>query len=411
MANTKTSLESAFKYTVDKLNDLRPNSTIVQDLAGPLTEATKISRGYRQPVALVHPMGFTFGDGSAFAYNDDNAGVFDEIEIDPNPVVLKERISLEAADRMANDKNSMLSNAALRLGSMKNSLHKVAEVSSLYGRQGFEISAVSAVNTSPTPDEITLTFSTNWAPGVWAGWAKSDGGVALDIYNGASQINSNAVCNLVAVSFDNKTITISGNNTDLSAISAGHKVFLRGSKSSDQYGIHYQLDNASTLFGIDASVYDLFKASEYAVSGALTVAKILEASSKAQEKGLDEDCVLLCSSKAYEALNADVSMLRAMDSSYKDVAEIGNRGIVIKAGFGKIRVIGHPMVMLGFSYLIPEKGLKKIGSTDITFGSPARPGEVVEHLESYHAYQVTGRFSFQVLVQEPAKCVLLTGIS
>ena len=90
---------------------------------------------------------------------------------------------------------------------------------------------------------------------------------------------------------------------------------------------------------------------------------------------------------------------------------IGNKGIIIKSSFGKIRVVGHPMMSVGYAMMAPEKGVKKVGSTDITFGSPVKPGEIIEHLESVHAYQVTGRYSYQIFAQEPAKCVLFTGIT
>lgn len=408
MANTATTLATAFKYVAEnKLHDLKPNSAIVQDIAGALKESDQIGRKYLCPVVLSYELGFTFGT-DAFTYNDDIAGVYDEIEVDCSPVVLKSRVGLEAADRMAKTQKTVLSHAALRLGQMKTSLMKMAEIECLYGRQGFTISALGSVNTSPDPDQRTITFDTDWAPGVWAGMV----GAALDGYDGSTKQNSNADFNLVSVDFANKQIVISGHNTDLTNLAVGEKIFFKGAKTNGMYGIHYQLDNATTLFGIDAATYDLWKASEFAVTGAFTVAKILEGLGKAQEKGgLDEDVVVLCSTKAYEALNADVTALRMFDDSYKDVAEIGNKGITIKFGNGKATIIGHPMVMQGYAYSFPKAGIKKVGSTDITFGSPVKQGEIIEHLESVHAYQVIGRYSYQILLMEPAKCVLFTGIT
>ena len=413
MANTLTSLATAFKYVVDnKLSDLKPNSTIVQDLAGDLKQAEQLGRKFLSPVVLSYELGITYGDGSAFSYNDDIAGVYDEIEVDSNPVVLKSRISLEAAERMAKSEKTMLSHAAMRLGQMKNSLSKFAEVDCLFGRSGIgTISAVSAVNTSPNPDQITITMTdATWAPGIWAGMV----GVAVDAYtSGGSKQNSNADMNLVSVDFDNKQIIVSGNNTDLSALQATDILHFKGQKSNSMYGLQYQLDNATTLFGIDAATYDLWKASEFSVGGALTFAKILEGVGKAVAKGgLDEDCVLLVSSKSFEGLNSDVASLRSFDQSYRtEKAELGSRGIKFHCQAGVIEVIAHPMMKEGMAFLFPKKGIRKIGSTDIAFGSPVKQGEIVEHLGSVHAYQVIGRYSFQILINEPAKCVLFTGIS
>lgn len=409
MANTLTTMASAFKYVHDnKLNDLKPNCAIVQEMAGTLKESDALGRKYLYPVVLGYELGITYGTGDAFSYNDDIAGLYDEAELDCTPVVLKSRVSLEAADRMSKSSKTVLSHAALRLGQMKQSLTKFAEIDCIHGRRGFAISALSSVDTGPEPDQRTITFAADWAPGVWAGMV----GAALDGYDGATKQNANADFNLVSVNFAEQKIIISGHNTDLTALAVGEKIYFKGSYTNGMYGLLYQLDNAGSLFGIDAAVYDLWKASEFAVTGALTVAKILEGATKAEEKGgLDEDSVLLCSSRAYNLLNSDITALRMFDGSYKDVAEIGNKGIIIKSSFGKIRVVGHPMMSVGYAMMTPEKGVKKVGSTDITFGSPVKPGEIIEHLESVHAYQVTGRYSYQIFAQEPAKCVLFTGIT
>lgn len=413
MANTKSSLETAFKYVQEKkLNDLKPNSSIVYDMA-PMKEADKLGRKYLAPVVLSHELGFTFGDGTAFSYEDDVAGIYDEIEIDSNPVVLKSRLSIEAADRMANSNKSLISHVALRAGQMKASLLKMAEIEILCGRTGLGvISGNPAVNTTPDPDQATIIFTAeSWRPGVWTGM----GGAKLEVRSSAgAKRNAEGDLTLVSVDFDNRTIVVSGSNQDCTDLADTDVVYFKGAYSNGQYGIKYQLDTSGTVFGIDNSVYDLLKAQEHTVSGALTMSEVLKGRAKAVARGgLDEDTILLVSTATYENLNVDLSALRAIDSSYKPAkGEAGHEGLVYHGQGGKIEIVAHPMMAEGEAYLIPKTGLKRVGSTDITFKSLAGEGEDVwQLLEGAHAYQICGRFSFQVLISQPAKCVLFKGIT
>ncbi len=412
MASTKTTLETTFKYVQEKkLDDLKPNSSIVYEMA-PMKEADSVGRKYLAPVVLSYELGFTFGDGSAFAYNDDVAGIYEEIEVDPNPVILKSRLSIEAADRMAKSEKAMLNHVALRAGQMKTSLLKMAEIEMLHGKTGVAtISGNPAVDTGPTPDQadIIVTAGT-WAPGIWAGMI----GCVLEVRStGGSKRNANGDITLVAVDYDAKTLTVAGDNTDLTALADTDLVFFKGAYTNGQYGIKYQVNTSGSVFGIDNSAYDLFRAQDHDVAGSLTMSKILEGRAKAVSRGgLDEDCVLLVSSLKFESLNSDLAALASIDDRYDAKSqEAGTQGIVYHGQGGKIRVVAHPMVMEGDAFMIPEKGLKRVGSTDITFKNIEGSEEAWQHLEGYHAYQLSGRFSFQVLISQPAKCVYFHGIT
>lgn len=411
MASTKTSLETAFAYVQEKkLNDLKPNSSIVYEMA-PMKEADTVGRKYLAPVVLSFELGFTFGDGSAFAYNDDVAGIYEEIEVDPNPVVLKSRISIEAADRMANSSKSMISHVALRAGQMKTSLLKMAEIEMLHGRTGIGAISTSTITTeSGANDSSALVFTdATWAPGIFSGME----GALLEVRStGGTKRNSTGDLTLVSVNFDSKSITVRGADADIAAIAATDNVFFKGAYSNGQYGIKYQLDTSGSVFGIDSSVYALWKAQEHTVSGVLTMAEILKGRAKAVARaGLDEDCVLLVSPTTYENINSDMAALRELDGSYSSKEnENGSKGLKFHAQGGSVRLIAHPMMMEGDAFMFPEKALKRIGSTDVTFKSAVGSEEAWQHLEAYHAYQLSGRYSFQVLISQPAKCVLFKSI-
>ena len=406
MANTRTSLDAALKYVQEKnLLDIKPNSSIIYDMA-PMKEGDSLGRKYLAPVTLSFELGFTFGDGGAFTYNDDIAGVYDEVEIDPTPLVLKSRLSMEAADRIAKSEKAVISSTALRAGQMKASLMKMAEIEMLHGRVGVGILASDPAK--PTSTTATLIFTAaSWCPGVWGGME----GALLDAYAGASQVNTNAAIVLVSVDPENRTLNVSGNSTDLTNLTTSDVIYFKGAYANGQYGIKYQLDTSGSVFGIDNSVYSLRKAQEHSVSGALTFAQVLKGRAKAVSRaGLDEDCVLIVSPVTFEGLNSDQAAARVFDSSYNaSKSESGSKRIVYHAQGGSIEVVAHPFMKEGEAFMIPKKGLKRVGATDVTFRGMS--GEAAwEPLESVGAYQLTCRYSFQVLVVEPGKCVLFSGI-
>lgn len=404
--NTKTTLDTMFKYKVaETVNNLVPTCAIVQKLIPKLSKATRTGRKFLWPVALTYENGVTYGDDTAFDYEDDVCAVYDEIEIDSAPCVLKSRVALSAANRMANDETSFISHMSLRSGNMKESLMKRAEISCLYGKKG--LGTVTSQSGSGTTRAITFTAAT-WAPGIWGGMegSKLEG---RDVSN--VKVNTDADIVLVSVDYENKKLNLSGDETDLDALVSTVRIFFKGSYANDFHGIDSQLTNTGTLFGIAGGTYNLWLANSYAVDGALTMAKTLRGVAKAIGKGgLSEDCVLLCSSTTWESVNSDISGLRALDSSYKvNKGENGVTGIEYHCGAGTIKLVGHPMVKEGEAFLLPEKGIKRIGATEINFGMGG--DEYFEKLEGSAGYQLLAQYDWCILVEKPAKCVKYTGIT
>jgi hypothetical protein len=294
---------------------------------------------------------------------------------------------------------------------MKKSISKIAEIEMLYGRSGIAtISAVSAVNTSPDPDQITITVTdATWASGIFAGMT----GLKLDAYtSGGSQRNTNATLTLVSVDHDAKQIVVSGNNTDLSALAATDILYLRGFKSAGQYGLFYQMDTSGSVFGIDSSVADLWKACEHNVAGALTMPQILKGIAKAVNRGgLDEDVVLLVNPTTFESLNADLAALRETGMEEGSRVEIGHSSIKYRAQSGLVEVMAHPYVKESHGFCFPKSSIRRVGASDIEFVKDDTEGYWKDlAVTGYAGYQCTAQFEFQVFLQEPAKCCLFYGI-
>ena len=404
--NTTTVLDTVFKYKVaDKINSLMPSCGIMQKMIPKISKAERLGRKFLWPVALTYENGVTYGDGTAFSYEASIAGVYDEIEIESFPVVLRSQVSIASANRMKSSEQAFITNMSLRTANMKESLTKRAEIEILHGKIG--LGKVSSITSAGAGTE-TITFTdATWAPGIWGGME----GSLLEVRNGASLVNSNADVVLSSVNVENKTITVTGNATDLAAVAATHDIFFKGSYANSMNGIYKQLQNTGTLFGIDASSYNLWKANSHAVGGALVFSEVLEGAAKAVGKGgLMEDAVLVVSAKTFEKLNADLGALREMDQSYSgDKLEIGTQNIVYRYQGGKLEVVAHPINKEGEAALFPKNGIKRIGTTDITFGFGE--GQYFEKLEGSAGFQVLCQYDYSVLISQPAKCVYYSGIT
>lgn len=403
--NTKSTLDTMFKYKVSKnVNNLVPSHSIVQKMIPKLSEAERTGRKFLCPVALTLENGVTYGDGTAFTYKDDVAAVYEEIELDSNPIVLKSRVSLAAANRMANKESTFITHMSLRSGNMKESLMKRYELECLYGKTG--LGKIGTVTTSGSNEVIVFTDAT-WAPGIWGGME----GSKLEARNGATLISNAADFVLVAVNAEDKSIEVSGDSGDLGDLAAGHDIYFAGAYANSFEGIDAQLTNTGSLFGIDASTYNLWKANSYAVGGALTMSKVLKGVAKAVGKGgLSEDTVLMVSAVTYEGLNSDLSALREFDSSYStDKGENGFQSIAYRGQAGKVKIVAHPFVKEGEAFLVPEKGIKRVGATEIQFGFG--DGEYFEKLEGSAGYQLLAQGDWCILIDKPARCVKYTGIT
>lgn len=405
-ANTKATLAYVMKRVVEnELKDLMPNTAIIQSRA----KQVELGREYLMPVALTHELGFTFGSADAFAYNASIAGVYGEAQIDPNPLVLRSQWGFSAADRTASQgKKAVVSHVSLRTTQMKKSLMKILEIEALFGRSVVGIGVVGAVNDSSGTNVLTITDAT-FVPAIWGGME----GVLLDCYDATTtKRNSNGDLTLSAVSFDNKTCTVTGDTSDTAAIQVGDRLLFKGAFGASQLGLFYQLDTSGSVFGIDNSTYALWKGVEHAVGGALTMAQVLKGAAKAVNRGgLEEDCDLFVATETFEALNATLAGYRQLDNSYKSSKiEVGAGMIKYHAQFGSVTVVPHMFMMPGYAMLIPQGSLKKVGPTDVTFGIPGKEGQHIEALEGNYAYQMVCRAEWQIFAPCPAKCVLYSGI-
>ncbi|HMY90882.1 MAG TPA: hypothetical protein PLM85_09560 [Nitrosomonas sp.] len=426
-ANTITTLNGFHKQVyAPRVQELVPASNWIQKNI-PFSEGTKIGKQYEMPVNLALEGGFTHaatGDG-AFSLNDSIAMTLQPALIDGYQIMLRSQLDYEAAAKAANgDAKSFGLATKYLVGNMIRSMSKRMEIEFLYGQSGLGV--IDSVNPSGGTAAIVLTEA-SFADAIFAGSTNYQ----FDVWNNAdsgtsTQRNTNAAVVLASFDPDTRTLNVTGNSTDMSALAPGDIIFYRGAKSGtspnvvykEMAGINKILSTTSgSIFGISVSTYDLWRAIiQTAGSAQLTIGKVLIGSQKAVARGLDDETVLLVNPLTWANLASDLAALRYFDGSYK--IEKGSNGVVAIEYYsqaGAIKIISHRFVKRGEAFQFPQKYAERIGAIDMSFTLPGANGSVPDQywfpLQNNAGYELR-LYSNQAIFHEmPATCIKYNNIN
>ena len=356
---------------------------------------------YVQPVRLALPGGFTpaLGDGTAGAFdlNDSKAGTQGKALVTGCQLVLRDQMSYEDAAKSSKGKASFADGTKFFYEGMQKSMRKRIETMMLYGNVG--IGKLSAY-TSGTPS-ITIALA-DWAPVIWGGLE----GTEIDIMSGATSTVRGTV---TIVSFDTETrvVTVSGT---VSGAGANDIVYFKGGYGKEMNGIHKIVTNTGSLFNISATTYNQWKASQLAITGALSFAAIKKAISKAVGKGLMEDVKLYVNHGGWDDIASDISSLRTLDKSEVKKVDIGSEEICYHSQNGRVEIVSHPMVKEGFAYGLVTSNWKRFGSADVAFGVAGFNSEPFFHLTSKAGVESRMYTNQAIFSEMPATSFYISGI-
>lgn len=402
---TLTSLNGMFKEVYAKqINNLMPEvAKLTRKI--PFESAARIGNKYHQPVDLAGELGFTHeaSGAGAFALNAVVPLEMKDAQVDAYQTMLRSALDIETAAKSVEDKAAFIQATKHVVKHMKIACDKRAEVLAFYGGEGLGVVSSTSANGS----DLDVIFTTAFAPGIWIGSRN----MKLDWYNGASKVNTNAATVITAVDISNRKITISGNASDLSAISGTHVAYFYGAYGKEMTGLSKIITNATTLFNIDAATYELWKGQTVAVGGNLTLSATLDGVSQACNFGLEEKAVCWVSNKTFRTMVTDQAALRKYDASFDKEAKNGFQSVKFYGQNGEIEIIPHSIVKETEAFLHPMS-LKRIGSTDTTFSLPGSGGEQFFLFMPEHAgYELRSYSAWQLFAEKPAQCVKFTGIT
>jgi hypothetical protein len=416
--NTSTTLDGMFKEQyVESIAEARPMAYKAQRMI-PYRVGQRQEQGksFNQPVALTfaHGVSYAAADEDGFTLATPIAGEMKNANLKPSQMLLAERIGYEAAARASNDVKAFRKVTGWVVFNMNKSIQKRLETGLLYG--GTSLARLNADPGTGPGARAAVISDLTWAAGIWAGAKNAE----LDAYaddgsgqpDASTQRNSTEAITIDSVSIATKTLTLSGVEGELDDLEAGDHLVWRGSLGKEMTGLDLISSNAGTLFGISAASYDVWAGNSYSCGSApLTMGKVLQGLAEAVNKGLEEDVVLLCSSKSYENLNRDQGALRAYDSSYQPgKAKNGFRAIQYEGQSGMISVVAHTMVKEGEAFAFPPSAFRRIGASDVTFQLPGEQEKFFLHRQDVAAYELRVYSDQSLFTAVPGHCVKFTGI-
>jgi hypothetical protein len=345
----------------------------------------------------------TYGgdDGDAFNLNAPIAGTIKQATVSGNEIVLRSYLSYGAASRAEKSEVAFVRSTKHLVENMVESVTKKLEAEILYGQMGqATLDADPGVSTT-----FTITAS-EFAPGLWTGAE----GMKIEFYSAGGALRAGGPRTVVSVDLDAKTVTVDA-ALDASLV-ATDVVYEYGAFGKEFAGIHKILTNTGSLFGIDASTYNLWKATSFDVAGQLSFTKTIKGIAKAAGRGLDEDIKLYVSPATWAVMSSDEAAFRMQDSSYKSSqSESGHESIKFYSQNGSVEIIPHTYIKEGYAFGLVLDEFEKVGSTDVTFKVPGKGEDFFRALENAAGYELRCYADWAIFCHKPNKQILYTGIT
>ena len=399
-ANIPATLNGLFKEVyAKKLENLIPDGVKLLREIPFATNTERTGKTYNQPVILGHEHGVTFAASNedAVALQPAVAGQIENASVQGNMLVLRSVMGYKSASASTGSAQAFEQSTKFLVGNMLRSVTKKLEIEMLYGQVGY------AVVESTSGSDIVIPVA-EWAPGIWAGAEK----MPIEIRS-ASGATSRGTAVVTAVDFETKTITV---DVMPAGVVATDVIWHKGAYGKEFAGLHRIITNTGVLFGIDASQYSLFKGNEYDAGAApLSMAKVEEAITKAVEKGLDNDVMVLVNPFTWTDLLTDQAAKRMYDSSYStSKVSNGAKEIEFYGQNGMIKIVPSIYCKQGYAYVLSTEDMIRIGSSDVTFKRPGKEGEFFLDLPEMTAYELRLFCDQALFVSTPAKNVLIKNI-
>lgn len=407
----KSQLEGLYKQVyADKLENLIPEVGILIKRI-PFTEGGKLGEAFNQPIVVSDEQGATYAgsDEDAFALEAPEAMTTKNAQVTGSQILMRAAIGYKAAAAaVAGGPKAFESATKLVIRRLLASINKRVEISHLYGGSGLGV-ADTSVNTDATHTVMTLTVA-SFAAGIWVGAR----GAKIDAYREGTSTLINAVGPLTIDKVDISTykLTVSGAAADITALdswlsSGNADLFFRGAKGKESLGLDKIITTLGSLFGVDNSVYDLWKGQEFdCSSAALSFDKITQGAVLLQNYGFEGEVLLMVNPTTWQNLNEDEAALRNYDYSYKaSKAEKGNMGLRYNIQNVVVEVISHPMVKRGDAFMFSLDKLMRVGAWDVSTKTPGYGDEIFRQLEDNAAFEIRA-YTDQALFTDHASHLL-----
>jgi hypothetical protein len=409
--NTVDTLNGLFKtqYAPD-LNDLIPQHAILQQKIKYVPADKQNGAFYAVPCVLQSSQGVSYLGESGDAQSLQNAinAIMKEAQVKGSELNIRGQLSYKALSQASTaGARAFKKSSSWLVEDMANVAFTRLELSTLHGQVG--LGNILSVDTGDTSVIIT---DESWATGIWVVLE----GAQFDLWEGATK---HCTVKLVKVESDLQKLTFSIVSGSGFASAAGADIFPAGAKTgattfNEMCGIFKQYSTTSgTLFNIqDRQNYSLLQGNVVSGVGEISSAKIVAACSKAVDKGLMTDAIVLVGTRTFADLNAENMGLRMFDSSYAGAkAENGSQALSYDHINGKLSVVCHPFLKSGQALIMDPNDALFVGSSKPTFEIPGMPDKFFRLVQDYNAVELQNYADLAVFVHKPGQGVVLEGIT
>jgi hypothetical protein len=428
MAVNTGDLNSLYKVAYAKgIVDEIPMASKLIDMISFVPSDLQNGKHYEQPVVLAAEQGFTYSLDSQTAYDlNDSIGMAMQSAIVPGAdIVLDSTVGYNQAARASHSATSFKSVMSTKFENMLKSSKKRLEIAMLYGQDHIGQAALQAVATT---DPLAIVIDTDeWATGIWTGSENAQ--VVFVKQSDNTAIDSLRSFTVERVDVDNRTIYFgpgtAGTPGSLSTLetaieAAALNIHFYGSCSgsagtfayAEMAGLKKILTNTGSLFGISATDYDLWRGNSVTVSGQLTMQKVLSATSKAVQRGLDSDAAVFVNPSTWADLASNLAALRRFDGSYsRKKAENGSEVLEYVSQNGALKIVSYNIVKEGDFFIFPEDKVIRIGARDLGLNDPTRPqDEIFFTIPGKAGVGLRAYTNQAIFLESPAQGVFGTGI-
>jgi len=382
---TVSKLNGWFKSKYGKFQDNIPDVAKLNGMLGNIVKAQKVGKNFNFPVELSLPQGTTYaaaGDG-AFAFEETIPGEMKEATIDGSQILVSDILDYESAAKATEEGEEAYGDSGERMvRRMRKAGYKRIELSLWYGQSNLGVVNTFPASTGTSTKAIQLTTA-SWSSGIWTGMK----GMRVHFWNSALSTQhgtTSGYFQIDAVSVSTRTLSITAYNSSGAAtdsvwtggttVGIGSVIVPKGSVAKDMAGVDKIVTNTGSLFGIDASAYDLWAGNTFSCgSVAFTLKKLQDAIGDAVGKGLQEKATVFVNPKTWANLCADQAAMRKYDASYSEgKAKNGFRSLTMYSQNGELEIVPHTIIKEGEAFIIPVDRFMKIGAQDLSPNVPGR---------------------------------------
>lgn len=424
-----------FKKCYGDIHDLIPDGNPILDMI-PFSEGQKVGDEFKESVVLTAETGWTLGGsaGDVFDIQPARAGTVKQTAVSPYVTVLSSILPWSVISRSAGGGEKAFKAATKHLvqnnikshNNLIESLALYGQATALLGYVSYATATYRGVSFTNgggalTSNGSSVTFTAGvaatekailLAPGQFAAglWVGREGAQV-------NQVNSSGVIvasgSLLGVDSDNGILYVDFAPVAASSTTSHRLCFDKQESAGEMIGMNKILANTGSLFGISASTYSLWKATQYNAAGLLTFNKMQLAAAQAMNRaGLDGEIEWKVNPRSFANLVNAEAARRQYDSSYgPSKMDNGAEEIEFWYAGGRMTVKGCRSIKEGEAYGLVKDSWVRSGSAQVGFKVPGMDKDLIFPLENSSAFGYRSYSDQYLFCRAPAQNILMTGIN